>query len=365
MKNKKDLIIIIIFLAFLFLPSGVYLLIKNKMDNTNYENRVLFEKPIFSLKTIKTYAKDYENYFNDNLAFKNEIRKIRAYGLYYGLGTSANDRVIVGKNGWLFYNSIITEKENNSVKDYQRNNYYTKEEKENIKNILNSDNEYLKKKGIKYYILVGPNKEIVYNDYMPKTIKINEENEYSRTEDLISYLSKEFKNIIYPKKPLNENRSIADTYYKYDTHWNYYGGYIASMELMKLIDNNFKNADITIEKDNTYGDLGTMNITNIINEEPIVNNFYDNVEYTCNEKEIDLLKECSSKNALYNDTLLIIGDSFRNATIPYFAKLYKNVIVIHRTYYETHKDAIDKYKPNIVINVVVERGSNLLGLTLQ
>ena len=76
--KKNDLVIVIIFIMFLFIPNIAYWFIKDKMDNNNYENRNLYTKPEFSFKNITEFPKNYENYYNDNLAFKNEIRKIRA-----------------------------------------------------------------------------------------------------------------------------------------------------------------------------------------------------------------------------------------------------------------------------------------------
>ena len=48
--KKKDLIIVIIFISFLVLPSILFWFVKDKFDNTNYENRTLSSKPEFTFK---------------------------------------------------------------------------------------------------------------------------------------------------------------------------------------------------------------------------------------------------------------------------------------------------------------------------
>ena len=97
-------------------------------------------------------------------------------------------------------------------------------------------NNYLNEKDIDFYILVAPNKENVYSNYLENKItRSNRKN--SRTEELIEYLSKNSQlNIIYPKEILVKNRKKYNTYYKYDTHWNDYGAYLGTVELMKQID---------------------------------------------------------------------------------------------------------------------------------
>ena len=107
--KKKDLFIIIIFISFITLPSIFYWFLKDKMDNTNYENRNLYDKPKLELKSITEFPTNYEYYFNDNLSFKNEIRKIRSNVLYKLFNISTTPRVIVGEDGWMFYNSIAAE----------------------------------------------------------------------------------------------------------------------------------------------------------------------------------------------------------------------------------------------------------------
>lgn len=354
--KKNDLIIVIVFLLFLIGPNIFYFFLKNKMDLTNYENRDLFNKPPLVYSDILNYPNNYENYFNDNLPFKNEIRKIRSQ-ILYKFGVSSNSSVIIGKNGWLFYNGS-SKNDGDNISDYRKTNSYTKEEKENIKYNLIETNNYLNKKSIDFYILVLPNKENVYSDYLENKIS-RSYRKNSRTEELIEYLNKNAQlNIIYPKDILVRNRENYNTYYKYDTHWNDYGAYLGTMELMKKLDNNFKLPEIKISTKVFEGDL--INIGSIYNSleniEPTVTNFYDNIKYECKfDKEF---KECTSNNFIYDKTLLVVGDSFRNATVQYLAKLYSKSIFIHSGYYKD--DLVKKYNPDIVVYETVERYSSTL-----
>ena len=361
---NQDFIIVGVFVFFLVAPSIFYFFLTNQMDHTNYENRELYTKPVLSLKNVKTYASDYENYFNDHLPFKNKILKFRATLLYHLFQTSASEKVIVGKNGWFFYNSVVTESPNNSIQDYQKINSYSEQEMLNIKNVIDSDIQKFNENGIDYYILVGPNKEIIYEDYMPNTIKRNKKYQVSRTEQLVDFLKDDGKvKIVYPKTLLIENRKVEDTYFKYDTHWNDYGAYLGAMEVLKLMGKNETESKIKFGKQLTVGDLAVMNLmsSSLMNKEPVILNFHDNVIYTC--KEDTEFKNCVSENAKYDETILIVGDSFRNSMAPYFAKLFKHAIIVHRNYYTP--TMIDKYHPDLIVNVTVERGSSILQYPLN
>ena len=53
---------------------------------------------------------------------------------------------------------------------------------------------------------------------------------------------------------------------------------------------------------------------------------------------------------------MIVGDSFRKAMIPYFAKNYKKVIFLHRCDYGPYM--LDAYAPDIIVCQFLERYVN-------
>lgn len=354
--KKKDLIITIIFICILIMPNVLYWLSYDNMDHTNYENRNLFEKPVLKFSKILEFSSAFENYYNDNLAFKNEIRINYSNFLYHKFNMSSNKRVIIGKDGWLFYNSVG---DGDSMNDYRKVNNYSFDKKENIKNNLVGIYNKLEKIGSEFYIFVAPNKENVYSEFMPNMINVNKKNTCTPVEDLLNYLDENTElNIVYPKESLIDNKKTFDTYYKFDTHWNNYGAYIGTLELIKTINPSFELSNINIEKTDNGGDLSNMILMSnyLSNKEPIVLDFLSHIQPECQNK--DNLKFCSASNAIYNKTLLVIGDSFREGTVQYLSKVYSNTIFVHIDHYD---DSIFyKYNPNIVVYETVERYSFML-----
>lgn len=359
MKNK-DLIIVIIFILFLVGPNIIYWFVKDKMDNNNYENRKLYEKPEFEFKDIANFPNNYENYFNDHIAFKNEMRKARSNALYKIFNISSNNRVIIGKDGWLFYNGAAAG-DADTISDFRNINLYSTKDSERIKNMLLLTRDKLKDKNIDFYIFIIPNKENVYSDYMPSIINRKHAGG-SKTEVLINYLKENTDlNIIYPKQTLVDNLKNYNTYYKYDTHWNNYGAYLGVKDLMEKIDSDFDMQNIEVKMlTHNGGDLASMNLMSVSNEEPSVYNFYNDVKYEC--KTIDKIEKCTS-NGLKNEKIMFIGDSFRTASKQYISKIYKNSIFMHVNNYNT--DFIEKYDPDIIVYEAVERFSYLLATSYQ
>ena len=294
--KKNNLIVTLIFIAFIYFPGIIYWTFYDKFDHTNYENRTLYEKPNIELSTIDKYPSNYNNYYNDHIPFKNEIVNLRSK-ILYKINVSGNDRVIIGKNGWLFYNSAAAN-DGDSIADYQKTSSFTDNELKNIKNQLNNVNSFLSKKGIDFYLFIPPNKETVYSDYLDNLIKIDY-NKSSKTDGLINYLKSSTNlKIIDPKKELINKRSISETYLKYDTHWNNYGAYIGVSSLVEKIEKDFKSPSVSISKIGSQGDLALMNsIPNYVSIEPQINGFYENITYVCDDDYE--FKHCKSDSALY------------------------------------------------------------------
>lgn len=359
--KKQDLIITIGFLFFLFVPNFIYFFVKDKMDNNNYENRELYSKPELQYEGITLYPRNYENYFNDHLAFKNEIRSLRSKILYNIFKTSSNERVLIGKNNWLFYNSAASI-DGNSISDFQNITLYSKEEMETIKNNLVKSRDNLKNKNIDFYVFVIPNKENVYSDYMPKVINKSTRNN-SKTEILVDYLkNKSDLNITYPKKELVESRKKYETYKKNDTHWNSFGAYIGVKKLSNNINSNIKIEKVKFNIQKNTGDLAGMNLMpeDLMINDLNVEHFMDDISVYCKD-EVNMFVECESNNS-NNKKILFIGDSFRTLTIPYLSKMYEHSYFVHRNNY--NNDFIEKYNPDIIVLETVERYSYVLGNNL-
>lgn len=255
-----------------------------------------------------------------------------------------------GKKDWLFYGKPT---DGDLFKDYQGLNIPTKAELTNIINNFNKSIIFFKNKGIKPILLVCPNKGQIYPQYLPDEIKLSK---VTTTNYIVSFLNQNLSiPIIYPEKQLIEYSKIMETYYSKDTHWNSIGGLIATNV---LIEEGFSyKSKISINSiDIKSGKRENDDIIKMLNLKGLIE---PSTEYS-----VDLRNKTQSfvnnnetiyRNpiAIYDDSVLLIGDSYRIAIIPYLSYYFKEVICIRRNDYSAQ--ILNNYKPDYVIMEFVGR----------
>lgn len=360
MKEKKsNIFIILVFIAIITLPQIIYVLNKTeKTEISTSENRKLNDRPTMELATITEYPEKFDNYYNDHLPFRTNLRNFWTSINYKLFNTTVDSRVVLGKEGWLFYRG------DKSIEQAQGILEYSDKEKESILLGIQKNVNELEKKGIKTYVFIAPNKENIYREYLPNTIPIK--SDISRTEELVKYIkNKSDINIIYPKQELKKAKGKHQVYRKYDTHWNKIGAFIGTVELQKAIDTQFSydtdNIKIKQLEKNEGRDLANFASLekNISETAVMVDDFYPEVKYSINTNK---QYEEYISNSNNNQTVLFVGDSFKDDMKVYFSKLYSKVIYLHRDNYT--KDLIDKIKPDIVVIEAVERLSSSISKQL-
>lgn len=255
----------------------------------------------------------------------------------YLCSNKINDTVYIGKNWWLFY------LEYSSKDDFIGKKYFSKEQKENFKNRIEQINNYLQQKQIKFILIIVPNKEQIYYDNMPCTIK--KYNEFNRTDDLLKYLDKNF--IVYPKKQMQKLSKDYELYYKYDSHWTELGAYIVLQEINQRI-YNMKNY---LDKNLVYYDYSLTSPNDIVQMFYFDDIFKENFKVRIKEQ------------SLYNDkndkkTVVLVGDSFKDTLVSILNFDYSLLAVFDNITFLQNFNNIDdiiKNKPDIFILETAER----------
>lgn len=352
-KSLNTNIIIVIFALCFFAPQITFIFVKDYVKVDTSENRNLAKKPDFKISEIEKYSDNYEKYYNDNLPYRGIIKKIWTNSNYYLFNDTVNQNVILGKEGWIFYTK---ESDGNPVKDAQGISQFTNETQNKIYETINKNTILADEKNIKLYYLICPNKECIYKEYLPNNIEIYDN--ATRTDKLVKSLNdKNVKNVIYPKNELLNEKSNHEVYYKCDTHWNDVGAFVGFENCMKKIEKNFNdfNYNVTYSGEKVVSrDLnGLSGIKGILT---------DNEPYLLYKENIKVKSKTQNNITIFenedykiNKTVMIVGDSFAKDTKlkNYFSKIYKRVIVLHRSNYKT--SLVDEYNPDILICEFVER----------
>jgi hypothetical protein len=173
-------------------------------------------KPGLSLKNIES-------------DFNGHQKLISIYSmLRVGIGDRVFPRALIGSDGWMFYTS------EGAISDYQGGHFMRDKQLRELQQSLDAFNDDLKQKGITLIVVIPPNKESVYPQYMPAEIPILEEK--SRLDDFMEYMQLHSRTrIIDLRNVLIEKSREQQVYYKQDTHWNSYGAYFSYKEIFSAL----------------------------------------------------------------------------------------------------------------------------------
>ncbi len=311
MKKK---ILIILFISYLVLPTIIYAFYNKNIETT--ENRNLQEFPKYDNNLTK-YMILLENYYNDHLPFRSEIISIKNKidkKLFNELDSS---QVIFGKNDWYFYKG----ENDNAIKQYIRaDNFSEKQMADDYEKIENKLEEF-NKLGVKVIIIIGTNKEEIYQEFMPDKYKINNEKEIT-AEKYVNYLINKGVNVVYAKDILIDNKNQDSLlYYKDDTHWNVYGSYFASKLILENL--NLKVIEPSFIKYVIYnGDITKMTgINGLKNEDYKYEAIYNDESKINKDKKGNGYIIYNNNNFSSNNRLFIVGDSFSD-NLTYHLKHY-------------------------------------------
>ena len=353
---KKKLAVAIIFIVILVLPMVSWPIVSLFDLPTVEENREKAKFPEFGNDVFS----QFDEYFADRAPYRDLLIKLyksveRALKLLYENTLPHEDDVdyytevnnaIFGKEDWLFY------KGDNSIDFYKGTNLPTEAELKDYVERAEKVNNYFKAQGKQFVILIAPNKEQMYSEYMPEGIKVVSETK--RADVIYDYFTKHSDvTVVYPKAELLAVKKNYVTYYKQDTHWNNYGGYVGAKAILDALNISVGDVEIT-ETQYRGGDLATMatmdgalyTAYNVLYRSEI------SLKYTVSTTYESVI-ESSNTNGKH---LLLLGDSFREAMKEVLAKEYESSIVNHRDTFNVDNDFSEAFDAaSTVIFQAVER----------
>ena len=158
------------------------------------------------------------------IAFNTKLTALLTGGKYI-----ESTQVLLGKNDMFFYK---TELDGHPLWDYMGINHFAEPELVSIAANIVAMRDHLKEKGIEFYAMCIPNKEIVYQENMPDTIA--QVNEISRGQQLETYIRENTDLVfVYPKEELREAKEKTQIWYNTDTHCNQKGSFACMQALFR------------------------------------------------------------------------------------------------------------------------------------
>lgn len=338
----------------------------------------------FTSHGLKRFFGNKNQYIDDRLMGKEELvpvlnellldpEKVSRFDLSKGL---------IGKNEWIFlgndYSRVI---DKHCQENFPLDNYEFQSSINKI-DLLKNTTEGL---GGTYVLFIAPDKHNIYCDELPQWLGATCKNSEIYTRKLISKIEDETSvNVVYPAVELKSQISKGQLFHKSDTHWNLLGGKVGFVALMRNMER------LGLIRD--FQEIPLMDLKQIRNEKlgdlahilalPSGYKISKDFDYLFQRpdqllvrwKEVNKKEELKpftvssgsapskfyaymkNESAMYRTKLLVLCDSFNNAMSPYFNLYFSDVMYVSRRSSMDEKiRAIQKFKPTIVINEIVER----------
>lgn len=185
-----------------------------RQDGTS-EKRTLAEFPALLAEEgglNLQFPAQFEDWLDDHVGLRAFWRQGYA-SLHAAMGASVSEKVIIGKDGWLYFDETIA--------DYTGVGALTEDERWQVKTVLETLDRAL---DVPLTVMFVPNKSSVYPQYMPDM--------YPRTQEPTAaqwLLENCGADLIDVSAALTED----GLYHKTDTHWNNYGARIGAGVLIE------------------------------------------------------------------------------------------------------------------------------------
>ena len=264
------------------------------------------------------------------------------------------DQVIVGKNNWLLYI------DKDSVQDIQYTNQFSQDNLVKIQSKLDRANAYFEKQNITFVVVITPDKNSIYPEYIPEQIPVL--GKQSRLDQLVNYENEQggFR-VIDLRSSLILAREKTEVYYPDDTHWNPIGAQIAYVKIMSELQK--RNPQLRAHSLDEYqlvptgisnGDLANLAGINTPNQkftlEPKFGKTYTQQYFKTDQITKITLTGNSNPAA---PIAVIFQDSFFEELIPFFSDHFSKGIYIMSQ--SLDKTLIARERPNIIIMEYTER----------
>lgn len=364
MREKKNgfqwhiPIMIMLMFVFSFLCWKQFFQSIDSMVFTAHENETLSKTEIFD-----EYVETVDNAWYEKIYEKKNLNALHSMYVYTTLKEIPSGQVVAGKDNWLFY---VEKSDGDSIADYEGSKRYTEEEMKEFLFTTLVNQKQMEEKGIQLAVLVAPNKENVYPDYMADYYS---HNPVSNTDLLVEYLQKNGAAVFSAKEDLLKQASKYQLYYPYDSHWNQLGAYVAADSILQKFQMDLEELEHRKilsyplkgnAHEGAWSDLANVSGLQYLLDDETEYEVEGTVSIDWNQYAVTQFNKevwhYSNEKAKSSKTLFLIGDSFRTAMLPALCEVYQEVYVIHRSDYMPQM--LETIQPDYVIVEYVERYAN-------
>jgi alginate O-acetyltransferase complex protein AlgJ len=328
------------------------------------ENRRAAEAPPLpaAVASFGDFAARFEAFYDDAFGFRPTLLRWHSIVKTCWLGVSPSEKVVLGKNGWLFYRGEET------MESYRSTRPFKPHELAQWEQIFTVRQAWLANRGIRYLLVVAPNAQTIYPENVPAAF--NRVNAISRLDQLAEHLGAWTSiPLVDPRPDLEAAKARERVYWMTDTHWNDRGAFAAYRRIVLTLAQWYpaleplpREAFADLAFDWPGGDLATMiGLPDVFREELLV--LSRRVPGPGHPADPGLPgaqtppapsdPQATETGIAALPRGLVLRDSFAVALIPFLADHFQRIV-----YLPTHELVpadIEREHPDVVIEEFAER----------
>lgn len=177
-------------------------------------------------REVRPYIGKIESWWNDNFGFRSLMISTNSAYRLAAFGSAPNPRVVIGKEGWLYLGNIGDRELDMVTGHFSLNDA----DVGTWKTTLEHRHIWCEEHGISYRFFLGPNKSTIYPELHPQGRHLERPARVGR--DLMKTIGLPALDLATSLEKEKENKP---TYFREDTHWNDWGGFVAYQDIMKSV----------------------------------------------------------------------------------------------------------------------------------
>ncbi|RJX21233.1 MAG: hypothetical protein C4575_04510 [Desulforudis sp.] len=208
-------------------------------EYSRVEKRSLAPFPELRLNggTIRELTRAIDHYYQDHFGLRELLIHRYQREVSKRFGGSTAGEVVAGEDGWLFFAGEQV------VDDFVGRAPFRPDQLKALATVIRESRARLAEKGIRFLMVVAPNKQSIYPEYLPEHYR--QARGPTRLDQAVALLNRDPATAVLDLRPvLLRNKGERRLYDKTDTHWNQLGAYCGYREMARVIADYFPGEDL-------------------------------------------------------------------------------------------------------------------------
>ncbi len=353
----------ILFIVALFIPVAAQITGWCPPTPDSGEKRIpkLFPSRPSTLAALRAWPTDFDEWFKDHFGLRPWLIHLHSRLLFNALRTSPQSKVLIGKDGWLYYNGAVAH-DGDPVSDARGINPLTPAELETWRWMFQDFADWFAARRVAFFVAIVPGRETTYPEHLPSWMtRVGPE---TTSERAARYFKERASfSFIDLLPPLMEAKRDALAYRFTDTHWTQFGAYRAYHALLEQMGRSLSNLTPRPESDFTFepriehdGDLaGMIGLkTDIPDHQILALPHQPPRAHLQADNDLETSDIVSTLDAPDKLRLLVIRDSFTSSLIPLISEHFRYVLYTWSTLALDMK-SIQRAEPDAVLFIIGDR----------